>query len=70
MLNCGLDRTFIAHVTTHKRCFTASSIDCVNNFVAIDNISDHDLGTFTGKQLSANATKTRGSSGDDGNFSL
>jgi hypothetical protein len=70
MLNCGFNRTFITHVTTYKGCFAASSIDCVNNFVAINHVGNHDLRTFTGEQLGTNATKARGSSGDDGNFSL
>jgi hypothetical protein len=70
MLNSGFNRTFIAHVTTHEGCLSASSVNGVNNFVAINNISDHDLCAFAGEQFGTNTTKTRGSSGNDGNFSL
>jgi hypothetical protein len=70
VLNSRFNRTFIAHIATHKGCFAAGSIDGIDNFVAINNIRDHNLCTLTGKQLSSNTTKTRRTSGDDGYFSL
>jgi hypothetical protein len=70
VLNSRFNRTFITHVTTHKGCFAASGVNGVDNFVAINNIGDHDLRAFTGKQFGTNTAKTRRPSCNDGNFSL
>jgi hypothetical protein len=70
VLNSRFNRTLITHVTTHKGCFAASGVNGVDNFVAINNIGDHNLCTFTGKQFGTDTTEARRPSGDDGNFSL
>jgi hypothetical protein len=70
VLNDCFNRTFITHVTTHKGCFAASGVNGINNFVAINNIRDHNLRTFTGEQFGPHTTKARRPSGNDGNFSL
>jgi hypothetical protein len=70
VLNSRFNRTFIAHIATHKGYFAASGVNGIDNFITINNIRDHNLRAFTGKQFSPDTTKTRRTSGDDGNLSL
>ena len=68
VLHRCLDRLLVGDVATHERCLASSCGDCLDGFVTVGQIGDHDLSTFSGEQLGADATQSRRCTRDQCHF--